>query len=622
MTNETNKPTRLLWVVAPVLLILVLVWLTSSSAIKLGSFKFESLDSGRAKIVELPYLEGGWAVGDYRVDGSIELSWLSPRALRIVPDDRVMALTVNDQEVDLSSMDPSRLQDVQRGFTVNLSDYLRTGTNSISVVLREFGGDMGLTIERSATDIRSLALLLAWSVVLLAIVIAGLRRAGVSVKHGVFYLLVAVGSVIQVWYIFTYNPVDHIWSDPARHWEQGIDVLRMDLMALTDPVGYQMYIAALAKFTLKLPGLVAYCTSILALLGPWLWYRFFRELQASKTLALAGWAALSLLPSWTAIYAYFMQETLMLPLLGAALWATWRCRRKGDVASFVAMVFLWVAVGLTRGIAIPMAAVACTWLWLAQKQKLPKALYSSLVLLLIMGPLTYRSYQVVNHFAPHGMGHLNVIYAQSGKKVIEISSRLGGSRWTHIFGSPSTGAEPFKPLSDWKTQRTGKVRVDIDLSKGKEDWDRALDSVDMSASDYLWIIKENIIFLFFAESWPDNNLSRTVDVLGSWIRWLWAPLFFVLLIGVIFHHRKFRGQWLLPSLILAWFVVQVLIPIAINEGRYRKPFEGLAIAQLILWLGLIKGAARDAAPVDPLWGRLKQQLLNYRNRDAVREEYQ
>ena len=80
-----------------------------------------------------------------------------------------------------------------------------------------------------------------------------------------------------------------------------------------------MYVALLAKFTLKIPALVAYCTALLSLAGPWLWYRFFRELQSSKTLALAGWACLSFLPSWIAIYGYFMQETLMLPLLGAAL---------------------------------------------------------------------------------------------------------------------------------------------------------------------------------------------------------------------------------------------------------------------------------------------------------------
>lgn len=619
MIAKIGKPRHLLWLLVTALMLLLL-WLTYSAAMRTGAFTVTDVRTGGSSQVELPYLEQGRGRADYRLEGNIELSWLGPRQLRIIPDDRVIALTVNEQPVDLSGISSRQLQDVQRGFAVDLSPYLHTGTNTVAVELRDFGGDMGLSIERSMSDARSAVLLAAWAVLLIGVFIAGLRLLGVPAKHGVFYTLVLIGSVVQVWYVFTYNPVDHIWSDPARHWEQGTDVLRRDLMALTDPIGYQVYVAALAKFTLKLPGLVAYCTSLLALLGPWLWYRFFRELQSSKTIALAGWAALSLLPSWTAIYGYFMQETLMLPLLGAALWATWRCRRKATASTFTLMVLLWIVAGLTRGIAIPLAAVCCTWLWLAQDKKLKKALYSSVVLLLIMGPLTYRSYQIVDHFAPHGMGHLNVIYAQSGKKVIEIHSRLGGSRWTHSFGSPSTGAEPFAPLSDWKTQRTGKVRVDVDLAAGKRDWDQAADSIDMSFRDYLWITKESFIFLFFAESWPDNNLARTVDLIGSWLRWIWAPLFVVLVVGVIVHHRKFRGHWLLPAMILAWFVVQVLIPIAINEGRYRKPFEGLAIAQLILWVALIKGVARGAAPVDHWWVRLTERLPRRRNRQIADEE--
>jgi hypothetical protein len=620
MTIMFNKFNRVMIFLAPIV-ILILIGLTYNSTIRLSPFTLASVNPGGIqKTVELPYLESGWGPADYRLEGSVDISAFGPRSLRFIPDDRVVSLTVNGDVVDLSGIDSGKLQDVRNGFAVDLSDHLQAGSNQVEIVLHDYGGDIGMSIQRGMTDARSLALGISWAVALLLCLMTAMRILSVPAKHGIFYVLIAVGCIVKVGYIFTYNPVDHIWSDPGRHWENGTDLLRMDLMALTDPIGYQLYIGFLAKFTLKIPALVAYCTSLLALIGPWFWYRFFRELQSSKTLALAGWAFLSLLPSWTAIYAYFMQETLAIPLLGAALWATWRCRRKGDVRNFVLMVFLWVASGLTRGIAIPMAAVCCSWLWLAQGQKLPKALYSTLVLLLIMGPLTYRSYQTVNHFAPHGMGHLNVIYAQSGKKVIEIASKLRGSGWVHGFGSPSTGAEPFKPFSDWKTRREGTVRINIDLGKGTEDWSKAKDDVAMSLSDYLWITEESLIFLFFAESWPDNNLARTVDWLGSWMRWLWAPLFLILLIGLAVHYRRFRGNWLLPVTILAWFVVQALIPIAINEGRYRKPFEGLAVAQWVLWVGLMRGALRESAPVDPLWKNLKQRLANLRRRPSVIEE--
>jgi hypothetical protein len=43
-----------------------------------------------------------------------------------------------------------------------------------------------------------------------------------------------------------------------------------------------------------------------------------------------------------------------------------------------------------------------------------------------------------------------------------------------------------------------------------------------------------------------------------------------------------QRERLLPALLLTWFVVQGLLPIAVGEGRYRKPFEGLLICQCLL----------------------------------------
>ncbi|RYZ83677.1 MAG: hypothetical protein EOO68_32685 [Moraxellaceae bacterium] len=43
-----------------------------------------------------------------------------------------------------------------------------------------------------------------------------------------------------------------------------------------------------------------------------------------------------------------------------------------------------------------------------------------------------------------------------------------------------------------------------------------------------------------------------------------------------------NGAWLFPSMIIAWFFVQAVLPISVNEGRYRKPFEGLIVVYLIL----------------------------------------
>src|SRR5690606_16567667 len=104
----------------------------------------------------------------------------------------------------------------------------------------------------------------------------------------------------------------------------------------------------------------------------------------------------------------------------------------------------------------------------------------------------------------------------------------------------------------------------------------------MTWKEALWITKENLIFLFFGSSWPDNNEDQIVDLINVHMRWIWAPAFLVAIIWCFRMRKRLRHQWLLPSLILAWFIVQGLLPISFNEGRYRKPFEGLIIAQLIL----------------------------------------
>ncbi|WP_339075097.1 hypothetical protein [Teredinibacter turnerae] len=408
-----------------------------------------------------------------------------------------------------------------------------------------------------------------------------------SIFIGVVYTLLVLGYLFRAYYIIEHDPARHIWSDPQRHWEQGTDVLRDDPMTLTDPVMYQLYISAIGKLTYGDHGLVGFYTILLAFAMPWLWYRFFRELQPSKDIALVGWVAITWLPSWLSIYGYYMQETLMLPLMGGALWATWRSMRKQTVNAFVLMVFIWIIAGLTRGVCIPMAAVAASWLWFSQPQKMTKAVYSLVLLGLILGPLSYRSYQKMGLIAPHGVGQMNMIYAKSGKKEIQIKYSRQGAVWYYGYGSPSTGTRPLAPLSDWHTARTGKVVVDINIDNGSKDWETYFERNSLSFQKYMWLVSENLIFLMFDPSWPDSNLDYGLGFVNYHSRWIWLPLGLLTVALTLYTWRKnkhqFQGhQWLLAAIFTAWFVVQGFVPVSVNEGRYRKPYEGLIIAQLVL----------------------------------------
>ncbi|MCR6652805.1 MAG: hypothetical protein NVV73_15565 [Cellvibrionaceae bacterium] len=571
---------------------LLLAYITYSLQFRLSDFTLRH-ESGREEAIRLPLLRGGIGPQTYIYSGYLEKRLLSSSIFRITPDNEILSIKINDEILDLTNYSQEALGDFRQGVLMDFSRHLRLGGNKLEIVVADYGGDMGLSI-RMGSAYRAWIAVGCWTFFLLLLANNAWRQRSVPYLHRLFYVLIAAGVGIRIWTVFTYNPVAHIWSDAQRHWEAGIDVLRVDLMTMTDPIMYQLYISALAKLTLKIPVLVAFYTSFLSIVTPWIWYRFFRELQSSKTLALLGWAALALLPSWISIYSYFMQETLFLPLLGAALWATWRARRKRSATAFGLMVVIWIAAGLTRGVAIPFAAICCTWLWVLQPEKVKKALISTALLALILGPLTYRSYHAVNQFAPHGMGHLAAIYGMSGKKEILLNTAKDGASWGHIFGSPSTGAEPFAPFSDWKTQRSGRVVVSVDFNKGKEDWDRAYESVALDFDRFLWITKENLIFLFFATSWPDSNMARILDQANAVMRWIWAPVTVGVMIWLVCWRRRLRGQWMLPVIIGSWILVQGLLPISVNEGRYRKPFEGLLLAQVVL---LMAAGRRGSMPV-------------------------
>jgi hypothetical protein len=406
-------------------------------------------------------------------------------------------------------------------------------------------------------------------------------------------LLLLAASAYRVWLVFRDNPLDHISSDAARHWEAGVNALSSAPMVLIDPVMYQIYLGILAKLTMKVPVLVAAWTALLSLSGPWLWYRFLRELLPTRDCALVGWVLLAALPSWSAIYSHFMQETLMLPLLGAALWATWRCRRKGDRASFLVAVGAWLLAGLTRGICLPLAAVAMSWLWMVQGDKLGKAGTSMALVLACLAPLAARNWAMTGLLAPHGNGELAQLYARAGTMTMSIDFKRGESvRATYKFLSPALEHPPFEPFSGWRTRRAWDAHFSIDQNAGSRDWRAAKDSLPPWDLQRLgWITGENLVHLFFSRTWPDTDLERGIGQVNYWLRWLWAPLTVVCLVVTLATWRRQRER-LLPALILTWFVFQGLLPIAVNEGRYRKPFEGLLIAQCLL---LLSGGGRRAS---------------------------
>lgn len=401
-------------------------------------------------------------------------------------------------------------------------------------------------------------------------------------SHWVLYVIIALGCCWRCYDVWVHNPMDHIWSDPQRHWDHAKDPLMASPMVVFDPPVYQIWLSVVQKFTLGIPELIAIYASLLSVVTPWCWYRFLREYLSSRTLALVGWALFTILPSWFGIYSYFMTETLFLPLLGVSLWMTVRATRKRTTSAFMVMVGFWTLTGLTRGIAIPLAGVSALLVWLYHPQKLRSALWSAVMVTAVLAPLAYRNHHLFYLWAPHGNGWLNKIYAESGAREIKLHLFRNGAQWEYGFGSPSIDARPFEPLSDWTSQRAGTVDVTVDFTQGTKDWKTALDASAKHGIERWHLHVENLIYLFFANSWPDNNPDYLTGRLANLSRWLWAPAFLLMVVASAIHWREVLARPYLPLLIAVWLFFQGWMLLVPNEGRYRKPLEGLLIVQMLV----------------------------------------
>jgi 4-amino-4-deoxy-L-arabinose transferase-like glycosyltransferase len=409
------------------------------------------------------------------------------------------------------------------------------------------------------------------------------------------YALIAFGCALRIFNVIdlnipalglktTLSPLDHLWSDPLRHWAHAREPLTPSPMALFDPPVYQIWLSVLQKITMGLPELVEAFVAALSIIGPWCWYRFLRETITSRTLALTGLALLALLPSWIGIYSYFMTETLFLPALGASLWLSMRARRKKTLPSFMGMVGMWIFCGLTRPVAIPAAALFATVVWFGHPQKLRTAMWSIALIAVTLAPFSWRNYYYYGIWAPHGNGWINKIYATSGARIIELHFEKQGARWVYGFGSPSIDSRPFEPFSDWTSKRSGTVMVNIDFMNKEKDWEKAYEASTLHGAA-LWQLRvENWAYLFFGNSWPDNNPEYFMGRLANLSRWIWAPLALVLLIATIIWWRTALSRPLIPLTIAIWLFFQGWMLVVPNEGRYRKPLEGLLVVYALILL--------------------------------------
>lgn len=402
--------------------------------------------------------------------------------------------------------------------------------------------------------------------------------------------LIVTGSLARVAAVFHYNPLEILITDPGRWWFTATHWSDIQPISAIDAFGYPLWLGLLVKLTGGGELALAIHNAALSVITPWIWHRLVGELTEDEGLAYAAWAVFCCSPSWIAIYSYTMSETLLLPLFGLALWMTVRARRVQSVRVYTLAALFWALASATRVFALPFAVVASLWVLLQSRNRVRKLGAATLAFAAVTTPLTFRSSYILHLARPFGFPEMNQIYAQSGKETLrfKVTRDHRAYQWGYEFGSPSLYQEPFQPLSNWKTARTGIVSFEINEDKGIADWDRALEQNRVPWPGRLQLLKENYIFFNFAPSWPDNNPDRVPDRIEIALRWMWVPLALVVLFGNIGYRKHLRGGAAMIALLttIAWTLTP-LSP-AVMEGRYRKPVEGFLIVNLFLLLQCLK----------------------------------
>jgi hypothetical protein len=388
------------------------------------------------------------------------------------------------------------------------------------------------------------------------------------------------GAVLLLRLLFPFfnPPLTHLFSDPLRHWNNGLHFLHPDLMGGDDPFLYQAWLAALQFLSQGSDAGINLGCAVLCVLMAYGWYRALREILP-KDWALGGASLIGLWPSCFGIYAYFMNETLLLALLGVGFWATFRARRKGTAGAFALASFIWTCAAFTRTVAVPLALLNVLYLVMAQPGKLRSVLIAAGWLLVLLLPAAWHSRAGAGFVAPLGNLYLNEIYAASGKRDISIDTGPAGS---YVFSSPSFYNPTFYPFSDWISDRSGVFDIHVDLNRGRSAWRSELERARAQRTFPRWRQRwDDFLFLLFAQSWPDNDRGTLSGWLSVWNRWLWLPLVLAVAWGVA--RGRFQGrEWLLPICGFGVFALLAVQSEGAMEGRFRKPLEPIFLAAVIV----------------------------------------
>ncbi|HSC67162.1 MAG TPA: hypothetical protein VLC79_05710 [Cellvibrio sp.] len=144
--------------------------------------------SGATKAINFPGFMESPEGGIYRLSGTLTMGKFSSTLLRIIPDDEILALKINQRQVDLSIISPNERKDYSRGFTYELNSFLQPGDNQVEILYSDQGGLMGIVIAAEAGKNTSRLIYLLGTLMALIVAVKFLRHFKFSTPIKVLFI--------------------------------------------------------------------------------------------------------------------------------------------------------------------------------------------------------------------------------------------------------------------------------------------------------------------------------------------------------------------------------------------------------------------------------------------------
>lgn len=377
-------------------------------------------------------------------------------------------------------------------------------------------------------------------------------------------------------------PTNHLFSDPLRHWHNAERFFAPDLMSGMDPPVYQLFLMTLRVVFADSPLLLGLANGLLSAAVPLVYWVAARAWGLSPPAALIAALLIGWHPSLIAHYNFFMMETLLVPLVGAATWAAGRYRAEGSIAWLLGAVALWTLALLTKPNVAPLGILLMLPGWWRQKQRY-KLSHASLALALstlLMLPGALRSWDYFGTFEPAGSPLVSRLVFNADAARIRVEWDGAG----YHFMSPSNTIAPLRPFSAWQGKAArDQSEVFYRLSRGSrgEDWKGVLAHNPRPLAVRLRQIEENAIQGIVADAWPDSTQGSLVGMAQVHARWLWPPIVLVLAGGCIHALARRRTPAPLAAAGVLYLIFIAVQPLAQVEGRFRKPVEPILLLALV-----------------------------------------